>query len=633
MKIKLIIPVFLLLYSGISYGVELLEADTAEVFPSYVKWYSECHLANPAVAEPNYVDTTLKGFQKYDFAYRERNFFSHKGITGHAHRNLLFKPVSKGYGFKYLQTDVYKGNLFAHEKIRFYRPNYVFTDLYYITGGEREQLFYALHSQRLTDDLVMSFKYQLTRSPSIYSRIKSNNANFYGSLDYLSDNKRYQALGSFVWNRMENQESGGLRDHETFEEQEARDSVKLYNAEGRYRETAINVHQYYQLGFYVNNNNNNNNDDNNNKFINLGRIYHNSSYNRRSFIFDENAPPYPYFPEYPKNDSLKTYDSTIVHNISNRIGYSNYRTDQGVSGFPFFFNIYLQHDYFNIRHPDDLQHDFNQFTPGVRVYSDKRRLFSFDGFFNYTLGGYNDQDVSAGISGQTGKQGKSRHRLEIRASYNLMEAPYMMNNYFGNYVRWNNDFDKTGISSAGVIYENRWLSIDLNAYFIDNWQYFDNEALPRQAEEYFTVFSAGLRSNLKAGVFGFDNHIVYQFLSDDNYEQFPQLVSYHSVYADLVLFDKALYMRAGLDASYHSSYYAQAYMPVFKQFYVQNEYKNPDYIFLDAFINAKIKRARLFVKWQNLGSLIWGQPPIYTIPFYPHLEAQIRFGISWMFYD
>jgi len=272
MKIFFLIAAYFTVFAGISYGIEPGEAEKTEEASSAVKWYSESQLANPAAAEPNYVDTTLKGFHKYDFTYRERSFFSNKGITGHAHRNLVFDPVSQGHGFSYLQNEVFKGVLLSHEKIRFYRPEYVFTDLYYLTGGEREQLFYALHSQRLTENLIMSFKYQMIRSPSIYSRVTSNNANFYGALDYISDNERYQAMGSFVWNRIENQESGGLRNHEGFEQDDARDSVWLYNADGRYRETAISIHQYYQLGLF---NNSNNNDYEGNSFVNLGRIYHN----------------------------------------------------------------------------------------------------------------------------------------------------------------------------------------------------------------------------------------------------------------------------------------------------------------------------------------------------------------------
>ncbi len=641
MRQLLIIFALHVLYLGTSYAVEPLAVDTTELPSSAVEWYSESQLANPAIAEPNYIDTTLKGFQKYDFAYRERSFFSHKGITGHASRNLIFNPASKGHGFSYMQNNIYEGYLFSHDNIKFYRPEFVFTDLYYVTGGEPEQLFYALHSQRLSENLVISFKYQLVRSPSVYSRIKANNANFYGSLDYVSDNKRYQLLGSFVWNRMINQESGGLRNHEGFEEQEERDSVWLYNAESRYRETEISLHQYYQLGYYRSNNENNGNG----RFVNLGRIYHKSSYSRQSNMFDEPAIPHPYFPGHPNVDSTQTYDSTIVHNISNKIGYTNYRFGNIDTDFPLFFKVYLKHDYFKIYHPFGNKRDFSQFTQGLQINTDDRRLFSLNGFFNYTFGGYNDSDFSAGISGVIGNQRKNRNRLKMKASYYEMESPYLMSNFYSNYVIWDNNFDKAIITQTGVCFKSSAINIDLNLFHLDNWHYFGDDALPRQADESFFVASAALKANIALGSntydsyvvnnadFGFDNHIVYQHLSNDNYEQFPSLVSYHSLYADLVMFDKALYARIGLDASYNSPYYAQPYMPVYKQFYVQDDYQTNHYIFLDAFINAKIKRARLFVKYQNLGALIWNQPPIYTIPFYPLLENQLRFGISWMFYD
>ena len=616
--------------------VEPVETDTIEEPSPAVKWFTESQLANPAIAEPNFVDTTLNEFQRYEFAYRKSPFFSYKGFVGHANRNLKFTPLSSEHGFSYLRDDIYKGNLFSHDDIKFYRPEYVFTDLYYVTGGEPEQLFYALHSQRLSERLVTSFKYQVTRAPGIYSSIKANNTNFYGSVDYHSEDERYQLLGSFVWNRMRNQESGGLSNPAGFEEDEARDSVLLYNAEGRYRETQFNLHQYYQLGFYRNGDSdidNENVENNDRRFVNLGRISHKASYNRHSYIFDENDRPYNFFEGYPNADSLQTYDSTTVHNVSNRISYSNYRLEQERVDFPLFFNVYLEHNFFSINHPFDLKKEFDQFTQGMQLNTDPEQRFTFDGFYNYTIGGYNDGDLSAGISGKFNDIGKNNNRLEMRLSYRESEAPYIMNDYFSNYVFWDNHFDKTKIANAGVIFGNPDFSIDLNIFHLDNWQYFNHEALPQQADEDFFVTSAGLESVLSFGVIRFDNKIVYQYLSDNNYERFPQLASYNSLYADLVLFDKALYAQVGLDARYNSPYHPQDYMPVHKQFYIQESYETPHQVFLDAFVNAKIGKARLFLKWENLGSLLWDQPPIYKIPFYPLPPAEIRFGVSWMFFD
>jgi len=630
---------FLGFFTNWGHAVEPNANDSVFIPSSEIKWYDESQLANPAIAEPNFVDTTLNKFQRYEFAYRERSFYSHKGNVGHGHRNLEFDPLAQSYGFSYLRDNIYKGNLFSHDNIKFYRPEYVFTDLYYVTAGRSEQLFYALHSQRLSDNLVMSMKYQLTRAPGVYRRIKSNNANLYGSVDYVSDDERYQLLSSFIWNRMINEESGGLTNPEEFEEDEDTEEVMLHNAEGRYRETEINLNQYYQLGFHRNSDNksvdneNQNYSGNNDRFVDLGRISLKSSYNRQSYLFEENESPYDLFEGFPNTDSLQTYDSTIVHNISNKIGYSNFRLDQKRMYFPLFFDLSIKHDFYSIHHPFNLKNEFDQFTYDLNVNTDRERRFSFGGFYNYISGGYNDRDLSTGISGKIDDIGQYSNQLNMNLSYHEKQAPFIMNNFFSNYVFWTNDLDKAKITNAGLNFGNSNLSVDLNIFHLDNWHYFDKEALPQQADQSFEIASAGLKSTLGFGVFKFDNHIIYQYLSDDSYEQFPDLVSYHSIYADLVLFDKSLYGHVGFDIGYNSPYFAPSYMPVYKQFHVQQDYETSHQVFLDMFANVKISRARLFVKWQNLGSLLWDQPVIYTIPYYPIPEAEIRFGVSWMFYD
>lgn len=627
--------------------------DRESVSSSKVMWFTENQLAKPGITEPNFVDTTLSEFQRYEFAYRERSFISHKGNIGHAHNSLIFEPLELNHGFSFLRNNVYKGHLFQHDNLRFYRPEHVFTDLFYVSGGSDEQSFYAKHAQRINQNLVTSLKYQIIRAPGVYSRLESNNTSFYGCVDYVTDNQRYQALGSFTWNRLINNESGGLKNHQGFEENEARDSVLLYNADGRYREMGVNIHQYYQLGFYRKTNNDNNlendglkseidtlvNNENNaindndtiidevfKEFVDFGRINHKFSYNRQSYIFDEDSPPYPFFNGFSNIDSLKTYDSTAVNKLSNSISYSNYKLMRKRHEFPLLFDIYLKHDIYNIEFPFDNEHEFSQFTQGMNMNFDPGRRLNFDGFYNYTFGGYNDGDFSAGLSAGT-------NSIRGRMSYFEKESPFIMNNFFSNYVFWDNEFDKTETVNAGLEYNHSYFNINLNAYQIDNWHFFNKEMLPEQADDSFIATSAGIRSSVNFWVFGFDNHIVYQYLTEDNYEQFPELVSYHSIYADLVLFDKALYARLGIDVGYNSPYNPQSYMPVYKQFYVQDHHETPHLLFIDAYLNAKISRARLFVKWQNIGSLIFDQPPIYTIPYYPLSESQIRFGVSWMFFD
>ncbi|MFA5781089.1 MAG: putative porin, partial [Bacteroidales bacterium] len=67
-------------------------------------------------------------------------------------------------------------------------------------------------------------------------------------------------------------------------------------------------------------------------------------------------------------------------------------------------------------------------------------------------------------------------------------------------------------------------------------------------------------------------------------------------------------------------------------FYLQNDFKSDNYPFFDFFVNLKIKRARIYLKFDHVNSGLMGYN-YYMIPHYPMSDRAFKFGISWMFYD
>jgi hypothetical protein len=112
----------------------------------------------------------------------------------------------------------------------------------------------------------------------------------------------------------------------------------------------------------------------------------------------------------------------------------------------------------------------------------------------------------------------------------------------------------------------------------------------------------------------------------------PEIMLNSSLYYQMSLFKNALLAQVGLDASYNSAYYADAYMPALHSFYLQKEKKIGDYCYGDVFINFQVKRANLFVKYQHFNSW-FGDYRYYASPHYPMPDAGFRFGVSWRFYD
>ncbi len=617
------------------------ESDTLKA--RMVPWYTEEQLQNPFLLRPNFVDTTLLNMQHYDFAADKGLLFAQKGNVGHVHRRLYFSP-DLSPGLKLNEYKLYGGYLLRHEDLRFYRPKHVFSELFYVIGDAREQLFFAKHKQKLHENLHLGFQYRVVNSPGEFTRTGARNSSFYFTGDYLSTNQRYQALASVIVNRIRNHQSGGLLDHLAFEDDDQSTFVNLERAESTFRDLSVNLRHFYQPGFYIPADN-----DEQVRFINLGRINHDFTYKRTAFLFEDNNPLYPHY-DFPRMDSVITIDSTAIHRIENLVSWSNFPLTSGRGTFPFNFKLFLKHSNYTIEQPDlrpeeaeitneegeriyyATKRNYNEWVQGAELQSDQRRLLSFGGHANITLGGYHDEDLHAG--GFLNIGGIERdYNLMNRLTYALTEAPYFYNNFSANNIRWENNFDKIQIINLSSRFTTPFITLEGNYYLLDRMVYLNEEALPVQNNTELGYFTLGAFSDLQLGWLGLRNHVVLQQGSSDNFENYPTLVSYHSLYAHFGLSDRALINKVGIDFYYNTGYYAMDWSPVARAFHLQNDHLMQDKFLVDVFWNASVSNARLFLKYQNILGLLPDIRPHYDIPFYPIPQSMFKFGVSWMFFN
>jgi hypothetical protein len=610
----------------------------AEANSSEVRWFNRQMYIEPFPGE-HLVDTILSGIQLYDLHDRLSPFYAGKGNVGHVSKSMLFNPGLHPR-FVLFPEPHYREYILSTDNQLFYRPKHVFSELFYVTGSVNEQLFYAMHNQRLAENIYLGLKYQTVNSPGAYSRLSSRNAGLEVKLDAELGDK-YGLLGSFELNRLVNQESGGLKNHFNFEEDEVRDSVFLYSAESRYRDLSFSMQQFYRAAItrVVSKNDTLYRTDE----FSLGLFRHEFSYKRRAFLFDEAVAPSPvFYGESPMNINL-TYDSTLVHTISNKVSWSNHISESINRTLPLHLMLYAEHTFINVRQPlfyeqpineeyDFAKDEFTQFSYGARIQSDPDYFLSFIGFANFIMGGYNDGDHDIGGKLTIGRHQNNLH-LSFNGHYSEQEAPYFLNQFKGNYIQWSNDFKKQRTMNLGMSLAGPHLRLEANYYLLDRAVFMNSDAIPDQHSSSFSVFTTGLSSDVNVWFLRSHHKIVYQYAGETQYYRYPSLISYHSLYADFKLFDNALHAHTGFDLRYNAPYRPMAYMPVARQFYVQDDYESGHIYFLDAFVNAKISRVRLFVKLQNVLGLLFDVPQYYEIPFYPLPEGMFKFGVSWMFFD
>lgn len=224
--------------------------------------------------------------------------------------------------------------------------------------------------------------------------------------------------------------------------------------------------------------------------------------------------------------------------------------------------------------------------------------------------------------------------LEYKITNALQDAGRFYIFYSSNNFYWDNDFRKQSYFINEFTYTYKKLQAGFNLTNIGSFVYFDTLGIPGQLDEGngLSILKVHIRKLFTAGNWSFDGRVIYQKASKTEAIRVPEFIADLSIYYTKDLFKQAAILQTGFDAVYNTGYYAYDYMPATRSFYIQNTKEVGNYIYADVFLNLQIKRARLFLKYINLGSL-FNYYSYYTVPSYPMKDHGFRFGVSWMFYD
>jgi hypothetical protein len=126
--------------------------------------------------------------------------------------------------------------------------------------------------------------------------------------------------------------------------------------------------------------------------------------------------------------------------------------------------------------------------------------------------------------------------------------------------------------------------------------------------------------------------VAGQFKLSGNDIRVPMFMGKGTVYYQNDLFKKKLRLQIGVETSYSTSYFGNAYNPALSEFHIQNEQQIGNYPFIDVFLNIRVKKLRAFFKIEHLNAG-WIGYTYYQVPHYPANDLAWKFGINWAFLD
>lgn len=619
------------------------------------------------------LDTTLTNFENYSALYQPRSPKIGLGNLGLAYRNLLFEPT-KSIGFD-VGLHFLNAYILKPEDVTYYRARTPFTNLYYVNGALKEQVFRVTHTQNIKPNWNAGFDFDRIGSVGFYPRQKSDHLEAAIFTWYESKNKRYNLLGNLTFNNLKTPENGSILNDTIFNKStsttgtssslsKTAEPVRLNNSRDNWRDNSFYIKQFYYIGRAEGLKTS---AGSSSSVLPTQRISHTFTYNSRQYKYlQDEADLYNVFPKH-QYDTLYSRDSMSVKHLRNEFSYSFYLRGNAVKFVrnELKLDLGLVHDYYKysqwVRTPLQASTtNYQSVTPNVNSFQD----ITLKARAGYNLSDragldINLQQVTLGREfGDYLYDGKLNVLLGNKIGRVIMEAytqsntpPLVYTNWYSSHYQFNNSFSKAKTTGLSFNYLNEKLRLDAKAeyFLLGNYLYFKtdttidytNNLKATQAGGAISLLKLSLAKNFTWRNFHLDNFLVYQKTSNKDILRTPEFYTYNSLYYSKKFFN-VLSTNYGIAVRYNTTYLAQAYASGIGQFYNNSSIKFPSYPVIDLFIKGTLRRTNVFLKYDYANQGLFSKG-FYTIVAtganaknivgYPMQDALLKFGVSWNFYN
>jgi len=578
------------------------------------------------------IDTSLTYFQQYDQLTHHNKLYSTLSNIGMAAKNQVFAPtLPLGYN---LHIESFKNYLLTNRDVRYFLQYQPYTEIFYIMGSKKEQNLQVTFSREIVKNFTFGLHFELNNSPGPYKNNKSNDTRVYFTGQYQTNNKRYGILANYLHNKLELQENGGISADSLFEQNLEPDRrvipVYLQNATNLVKKSGFYVEQYFNLLQPEHKT------DSTHRKIDLGSLTYAFQYERNQFIYEDADTAFNFYIGHQAIlDSASTFDSIYQMKMSNTIKWSSlgYYDKADDKHFYLFFGLTHNHITQTFAY-DSIDRNYNQIISFGGMGINIGRSFYLNVDAQLVAGDYNggDYQLKGELNQFLGRKEKNAGRLTASLSL-ISKTPYWyFIEYNSNYYRWKNDFKKENYTILDAEYTFRNISAGGRFYTMVNYTYFNDSMQPTQIEKGETLMQLFVEGSIPWKSVGVNTRLVYQETSQPNVWRVPKLTGTMDLYFMHTIFKKAATIKTGFQITYFTAYYADAYMPALRTFYIQNDKKIGDYVYIDYYLTLVVKRARLFFKAAHVNGY-FGDYRYYSAPNYPTRDARFYFGVNWRFHD
>ena len=555
------------------------------------------------------IDKTIDEIRHVNAVYRIENmFYQQLSTEGSPHKPLLFQ-LSDLLSFNY-QPSVYDAAKFTRENIKFYNVFKPYSELRYSNTLNTSRYFSVIHAQNIYKNIHLGFQYDVNYTTGSFDKSQIMNQFFNATLRFKNKKETYEGYLGFVRNRAMQNESGGLKSDSSFAAGEFSSlnayPVNLSMAYSKWKSVDAFLVQKFNFGKLIKDS----------SFISNLSLVHELSYFSNARLYVDANPMEGFYQNF-YFDTLKTNDSLSTQRIQNSLSLRNEKTIP--------FEIGIKHDY--VLFADSLNNErSSNFTPFVNLGLD------VSGFKLNFLAEY---IISNNRYNEDFQIGGNVEFKNLYANIRLMNksVDYFYNHYWTNNFKWENNFSKTNMFNTNLGYNHKEkLAFNIGYFLLNDLVYINNNLLPQQTNKPTSIIQASLLHNLKLGIFNLKGVMTLQKLSSEEAIRVPVFQAKQGISINFKMFNQKLQTQVGFDFRYNTSYFADSFMPAMGAFVHQDKVKIGNYLFTDFFVQAQIDRVKFFVALCHPYAGVFGNE-YYLTPHYPSEKLNLRYGVTWMFFD
>ncbi|GAB6013208.1 putative porin [Viscerimonas tarda] len=616
------------------------------------------------------LDDSLLNFHRQSLMDGQSLAMSYLGNLGSPAQSKLFFDREEGSLFPFLDAFGYYQRTAA--KQRFLNTKIPYSNIFYQTAGSKinsEERFNAQLSSNFGKKLNIGFDLDYVYSRGFYSYLANKQITYDFYASYVSG--RYQMHAFARNNNYNNSENGGIQNDQYITDPNAVNEFKgdskeipvnVYHLWNRLKGRQLFISNRYNLGYEEGEES-----DEKKDFIPVASFTLTTQYEdqqRRFASRDERAINQNYtetdiFLGYNElEDRLNIFYSNDIGNnpASDQMAYWSLKNTFAISlneGFKewvkFGLTAFIEQDFRKFSLPMVVRTTANgpELMPMVVDFKNQNSTV-IGGMLTKQKGRFLRYNLKADLAllgsdiGEFRLMGDATTTIKFAgkdASVKLsgyiknIRPEFFQNNLRTKYTYWNKDLNDTRrvFASGEITIPQTGTKLTGAIENIQNFIYYDRNKTIAQESQNLQVIALQAEQRLKAGIFHWDNRVAYQISSEKEALPLPQLSVYSNIYL-LTKLAKVLTLQLGVDAQFHTKYYASGYDPSLLQFYNQQNTKTGGFPLSTAYLNLHLKKSRFFIMMYNVAKDI-GEPNYFSLPHYPVNPMVMKMGISWDFSD